>query len=651
MAVKRARALLIVYILAFCQPSWADCSALLRAFTSLIPGYQERVAENEYIATEYQDREGVKPVAGLTSLLGSEVIAEFTPQGGRTAIYRGRVLQEYEAGLELLDERTGQVHVCNTNRGKFGKIRVKPNPIQWAKAHDLRTVRSAHQAQKDPMILIELYDTDGDVSYFLYGRLKHKGGTIYTVTDRKGTEHAFDAFRTYFHAEITERDTNTVNLFTRLKLHTPAVNFVPQKAAADPQKKEQAEVQLKDFINKGKQLTSSMTFEQDFQPPAKFTDEQATRLAKNMELMGIKKVDYSGEQFGDSKTWPIAFYYGITVKKNVPAVRELAQILLHEHKDSAALKAELNAWAQRHNTGYQFAFKDDVKRLGKIYRDLGWAEQSGTIIGENGFIMHSVYTRMIADGILPLADPHDALSHLASLPDRHFREPFRKFSALIWDTYKALDFPYHSELRDIDQLQDERLSAYAAIEDLLTGTVRDMNHENWTYLTPKNELFMQGNCTFNALFNGLIRRRRFEFLDNLINCAKLSDTLGTEELNKLPRLQEFLQQRGPEAMTAYQAFHLELWRQGMSRARLPGLQKKLEEFSKEYFTHPGPASMDEVHQFMRELGRFLAADPDFRYIFSRAGRKHSFDTAVFFFSLYKEWVDSWPPTSNPQPEP
>lgn len=637
---------LIVYILFNCAPVWARCESWVTS------GWYSRVFTNftSFGRDGYKSaalgHSGVETSNGSQASIGAMAIVEFTPSGKPFRRIEGVVLEAYPAGVTI-QEADGTITECNSNYGSIGKAWLKPLPIPWKRIGQYKEYKNDLTKYRDPIGLVTIYDTRKNTADKVFGRIRHVGGTEFKVTDSVGREHLFDPFHYLVISEVTESTREVERLYklfkppkdlvTKLK---PAKDRSPEKLAREAVAREKIKEMIRVESTLG--FTGRLPVETG-ELPLNISEEQQANLIHNLELMGIDKKTYPSEVIWiEGKDWPAMFRQAVSNQaRHFAPAKDLGWILIGKWSTSRELRAALDAWAIRFKVPFRFLFRKEVDELGPLYSEVGLIHDGSQAVAPNGFIDSTFYAQMVNDGFYPLVDPHDPIGHLATLADRDFTDNFFRINKLIHLVESRLEFPNRFSFTKLAELENEKINAYVAMQSQLNGTVRDVTHENWTYLQEDGSLFMQGNGPFNGIYNGAFKRNAKLFVKELLNIVDLDrDIIGIEELAQLPRFADFM--KNEVNVRAYETYKDEIFRQRMLNTTMANLQAKVLKWAsaQDLFKGATRATNEEVQFFLKQFEQYCSHDSELQQFYNHGVRVRFYAAAIDFYTRYEAYISS-----------
>ena len=155
---------------------------------------------------------------GKSTNIGNIVLATFLDNDQSTPQRMvGRVLREYPAGMDLVDERSGDIHRVNANFGKILSVHVEPLDAEWKRARQPTALIDAIKETTNPYASIEIAeDIWGTRSTVVYGKVSledEEDRDLVTVIDSMGNRHQFEPQLVHFTAHITEGAQQTTSIF------------------------------------------------------------------------------------------------------------------------------------------------------------------------------------------------------------------------------------------------------------------------------------------------------------------------------------------------------------------------------------------------------------------------------------------------------
>lgn len=140
--------------------------------------YPEAAPENFYSTKLIGPWKGMEKPPGQRSLLGKLAFATYTSENGQTKNYTGRVIDEYESGFQIIDERTGETHQILGNIGEIKSVKIEPFEYKWKKLE-----YGANKAQ-----LFELIESTVEPFGLIKIGLKNLFGSLSVETVSPGIE-------------------------------------------------------------------------------------------------------------------------------------------------------------------------------------------------------------------------------------------------------------------------------------------------------------------------------------------------------------------------------------------------------------------------------------------------------------------------------
>ncbi len=595
---------------------------------SISPGFKKvKISRNKlnnksYCKFNYQE-----------SGIGNQVQAEFIHNEKGLVKVEGVVIDEYPAGFTVYDQVNDKIVSINTNESKIQSVKAMASEFEPKKVASSNIFELIKQldSYNSPYGLIQLYVNNKKV--YLFGAISVDETIpfrkIIEIKESSGLTHKVDPaeYSLWIHPTLFEKNEKAISAFS----------FNNNKAIeiTESKNKRKTSEKLIDFIEeipneRVQKLPKRVTADQVSKV---LTESQRISFIRNLEFMGISKEKYNFDNFGTFAEWELFLYHGVSVVKNQsPAKRELTEILVTEYKNTVEFKLALNNWSKVHSLGYQFFFYEDIKKIGKNWIASGYlpVSPSEPIIGPNGFIMNDVYNKMSSLKMFPIADPHDPLGHLASITEPIFRENFNRYTNLnvkIANEINARSYEMERKIENFlkSNVQKEFLwlKSYVALSDFLLGSVRNMTHENWTYIVRnevgESEFFFQGNAPFNGFIN-ILNRNEEVFVQRILNLSgRNQESFALDKLIKLPKLNEFVDYNKENEKLLLRLRGL-FEQHALSKKSYEEASKKLLDlikrnnlFKKELGNR---MKIDEAQEVLNSLATFVSDDPELMQIFS-----------------------------------
>ncbi len=306
--------------------------------------------------------------------------------------------------------------------------------------------------------------------------------------------------------------------------------------------------------------------------------------------------------------------------------------------ESTPLKIALDAWRIRHGVGVKFVWSDEIRGLAQqfanegLLTDTGFRRSFGRIKKSKfesletltHYIDAQVWTLLVGRGNLPLADPHDVISHLPSLLDDRFTDLLKQNAKL---RYLVISYA-RSQTRE---------TKWAHVEPLENELAQLRNHtyENLSFFAEgTTDLILQGNGGFNFIHDLRMilkgRRSSRDAVETLMsekafnpNSLFRYEKFASSHSSVVDRFMSVLRQMGLDSQDALD-----------QRTLL--VDKLLTESIEESSSDDSEEGIAD--QAMQIFGVKMHGHPELVEVFSRENRLALLEAGNKFFEAYYRWL-------------
>ena len=320
-----------------------------------------------------------------------------------------------------------------------------------------------------------------------------------------------------------------------------------------------------------------------------------------------------------------------------PHIRELSEILglnpeasLSDGKTTGRLggmPARLDHWLKKNEIPVEFVWLDELPALAQKYRAAGLLGMfEDRIASDNGFMSLQFWNLLVNDGKLPIIDPHDVVTHAASLKIPGVWNAIQKKAAFQLKLNKYFGREFLS-----------MRGAPGAVQTHFTRNIRSVTWENLSFIEKDNSgiphLVLHGNYSLRVITNLLSK------VGAAPTATELLGGSNEQELEELPRFDDYTEKR-PSAYNKLRAALVKIAAPGTpaNRTAHQKIRRALEKGTEK------AAMIQDEHQkniaILDYLALVIEEDKQLKDIFNVKNRNDVVDASIAFYEDYLSWLES-----------
>ncbi len=332
---------------------------------------------------------------------------------------------------------------------------------------------------------------------------------------------------------------------------------------------------------------------------------------------------------------------------NNPAIAKLEPLLgigRATAVDTQTYRRQLQGWVDEYAPGWSLVWPEELKAIGaERARAADYQGLAGELVAPvSGFVHPRLHAELMAAKKLPIADPHDLLTHLPDLADAKFRSVMENRSRFMlewWHSeFVGREFPAGKPKYS----DDPTVIAAGKLLKHLSTDVRDSAYENLPFLVGSpgsKKLVWHGNyeeSLFAALSN--LKTQNSEIANLLLGDA----TIFPE--NELPFFKQFKSAQ-PGVFDRFQKSQMAMGKWGPEgervRQQLDGIIAELR--NSEGQRRGGEPAVDE---FLNGLANRLGSGTPLDKVFNLNVRLEYLENSLALYDQYLKWLGDFKNTDQ-----